>query len=235
MPTLQLAADERRKSTRQGERSEMRKLKLVLLAVFAVAALSAVAAATASAALPEFLPGNAGEKFTGKSGSGTLEVPGEGPIVCKEDSVTGENVGTTKKEALALITFKGCTVFGFIGAKSLGDAEGTILVHAELKLCYISKANKEVGVLTKVLPVHIEVAGKLIVVEGDQVGKITPVNTSTTKYSIKYEQKEGKPKPEGCEGEKEHYTASVNEGTPKESGEATTEETTYEKAQTLDA
>jgi hypothetical protein len=191
---------------------------------------------TASAAFPEFLPGNAGEKFTGTSGSGTLEVPGEGTIVCKEDSVAGENTGTTKKEATATVTFKGCTAFGFIGAKSLGDAEGTILVKATLKLCYINKANKEVGVLTKIsTPVHIEVFGKLIVVEGDQVGKITPVNTKTTKYSIKYEQSAGKPKPEGCEGEKESYKASVNEGTAKESGEATTEETTYSAAQTLDA
>jgi hypothetical protein len=213
----------------------MRKLKLVMLAVFAVVALSAVAAATVSAALPEFLPGNAGEKFTGKSGSGTLEVPGEGPIVCKEDSVTGENVGTTKKEALALITFKGCTVFGFIGAKSLGAAEGTIVAHAETKLCYIDRPTKHIGELTKLLPLHIEVAGKLLWIEGDQVALITPGNTSTTKFTLKYEQKEGKPKPEGCEGEKEHYTTSINEGTPKESGEATTEETTYEKAQTLDA
>jgi hypothetical protein len=213
----------------------MRKLKVFGAAIIVVVALSAIASATASAALPEFLPGNAGEPFTGKSGSGTLEVPGEGPIVCKEDTVTGEIVGTTHKEALALITFKGCSVFGFIEAKSLGDAANTILVHAELKLCIISETpTLEVGVLTKVLPVHIEVAGKLIVVEGDQVAKITPINTKTAKYSIKYEQKEGKPKPEGCKGEKEHYTASVNEGTPKESGEATTEETTFTKEQTLD-
>jgi hypothetical protein len=214
----------------------MQRAKLLVVAVMAVVALSAVATATASAALPELLPGNAGEKFTGKSGSGTLEVPGEGTIVCKEDSVTGENVGATKKEAAATVTFKGCTAFGFIGAKSLGDAEGTILVNASLKLCYINKANKEVGVLTKIEnPVHIEVAGKLIVVEGDQVAKITPVNTKTTKYSLKYEQSAGKPKPEGCEGEKESYTADVNEGTAKASGEATTEETTYSAAQTLDA
>jgi hypothetical protein len=214
----------------------MQRAKLLVVAMLAVVALSAVATATATAALPELLPGNAGEKFTGKSGSGTLEVPGEGTIVCKEDSVTGENTGTTKKEAKATVTFKGCTAFGFIGAKSLGDAEGTILVTAALKLCYINKANKEVGVLTKISsPVHIEVAGKLIVVEGDQVARITPINTSTTKYTLKYEQSAGSPKPAGCEGETESYKASVNEGTAKASGEATSEETTYEKAQTLDA
>jgi hypothetical protein len=216
----------------------LRNLKIVMLALVAIVALSGIATATASAELPEFLPGKAEEKFKGTSGTGTLEVPGEGPITCKKDKVTGENIGTNKKEALALITFEGCTVFGFIGAKSLGDAEGTILVHAELLLCYINKAKKEVGVLTKVLPVHIEVAGKLIVVEGDQVGALKEVKTSV--FTITYKQSKGKPTPDGCQNakgelENEHYTASINEGTPKESGEETTEETTYEKTQTLDA
>jgi hypothetical protein len=219
----------------------MRRLKIMGTAIIAVVALSAIASATASAAMPEFLPGNAGEKFTGTSKSGTLEVPGQGTIVCESDQVTGENVGTTKKEALALVSFLGCSVFGFIGAKSLGDAEGTILVHAELKLCFINLKPLEAGVLTKILPVHIEVAGKLLLVEGDQVAKISPANEKTTKFKLTYEQKEGKPKPEGClnekdEVEKEHYTTVINEkGAALESGEATTEETIYEKAQTLDA
>jgi hypothetical protein len=217
----------------------MRKLKVLGAAIIAVVALSAIASAMASAALPEFLPGNAGEKFTGTSGSGTLEVPGEGPIICSSDTVTGENTGATKKTALALITFKGCKVFGIINAQSLGDAAGTILVHAELELCYINKAKKEVGVLTEVLPVHIEVFGKLLIVTGDQVAKLEEIKPKKAgepgKFKLTYEQKEGKPKPEGCEGKKEHYSTSINEGEPKESGEQTTEETTYEKAQTLDA
>jgi hypothetical protein len=209
----------------------MRKLKVLGAAIIAVVALSAIASATASAALPEFLPGNAGEKFTGKSGSGTLEVPGEGPIICSADTVTGENTGTTKKTALALITFTGCKVFGIINAASLGDAAGTILVHAELELCYIDKAKKEVGVLTEVLPVHIEVFGKLLIVTGDQVGLLLGTKSP---FKIDYLQKEGKPDPQ-CEKKSEHLSTSINEGAGKESGEQTTEETTYEKGQTLDA
>lgn len=213
----------------------MRKLKVLGAAIIAVVALSALAAATASAALPEFLPGNAGEKFTGKSGPGTLEVPPELPIVCKADTVTGENTGTSKKTGLALVSFTGCTALGFIGAHSLGDPEGTILVHVELELCYINKAAKEVGVISEVLPVHIEVAGKLLVVTGAQVAKITPLNKSTKEFKLEYKQKEGKPEPKGCEGAEKKLTTSINEGAGKPSGEQTTETTTYEKAQTLDA
>lgn len=212
----------------------MRKLKVVMMALVAIVALSGIATATASAEPPEFLPGKAEEKFKGTSGTGTLEVPGEGPITCKSDSVTGENVGTNKKEAKATVTFEGCTVFGFIGAHSLDSKkEGQIIVHAKLLLCYINKANHEVGVLTEIEPVHIEVAGKLIIVTGDQVGALKEVKTSV--FTITYKQSKGKPTPEGCEGKKEHYSASINEGTSKESGEETTEETTYEKTQTLDS
>ncbi len=214
----------------------MRKIKVLGAAIVAVVALSALAAATSSAALPEFLPGNAGEKFTGKSGAGTLEVPPEGPIVCAKDTVTGENTGATKKTALAIIDFTGCKVFGIVNAQSLGDPAGTILVHVELELCYINKATKEVGVLTEVLPVHIEVFGKLLLIKGDQVAKITPVGKSTKEFKLTYEQSKGKAKPAGCEGKTEEYLTIINEeGAGKPSGEQTTEETTYEKAQTLDA
>jgi hypothetical protein len=216
----------------------MQKLKLFGVAIIAVVALSAIASATASAALPEFLPGNAGEKFSGTSGSGTLEINALEKITCTSDSVTGENVGTTKKEATATVTFKGCSAFGIAGAKSLGAAEGTIVTKVKLTLCYINAAKKEVGVLTEVPtkePVHIEVAGKLLVVTGDQVGKITPVNTKTTKFTITYAQSGGKASPAGCEGKTESLKTAVNEGTAVTSGEATTESTTYEKEQTLDA
>jgi hypothetical protein len=223
----------------------MQRAKLFGITIIATVALSAIASATASAALPEFLPGNAGEKFTGTSPSGTLEINALEKITCSSDSVAGENVGATKKEASATVTFKGCSAFGIAGAKSLGEAEGTIVSKVKLKLCYINIAKKEVGVLTKVAsPVHIEVAGKLLVVEGDQVAKITPTNVKTKEFKLTYEESGGKPKPDGCQVENEkkevvleneHLASSVNEGAAKESGEATTETTTYEKEQTLDA
>jgi hypothetical protein len=207
----------------------------ILASILAVVALSAIATASASAALPEFEPGKAGEKFTGTSGSGTLASP-KGTIECTADKVTGETTGTTKKTATATVTFTGCKVFGIIGAHSLGDAEGTILTKVALELCYINKTNKEVGALTEVTsPVHIEVAGKLVEVTGDQVAAVTPVNTKTKTFKLVYKEKSNKGEPAGCEGKTETLKTSENEGTAENSGEATEETTTYEKEQTLKA
>jgi len=213
----------------------MCQIKRLTATLILLGALCSLTATVSAAALPEFLPGNAGERFTGTGGAGTLEVGASEKIVCRESSVTSENIGMTKKEALALFSIKGCSFFGIVGMKSLGDVEGTVLVHAELKLCYINLAKKEVGLLSKILPVHLEVAGKLLVWEGDQVAKITPTNTKTAKYQLTYEESGGKPKPAGCEGEKEHLTVSVNEGSAIESGWATTDQLTYTSEQTLDA
>jgi hypothetical protein len=68
-----------------------------------------------------------------------------------------------------------------------------------------------------------------------QVGTITPTNVNTKEYKVTYKEKEGKPEPPGCEGEKAHLTVALNEGTPKEAGWQTTDGLSFEKAQTLDA
>ncbi|HTZ86071.1 MAG TPA: hypothetical protein VL988_09470 [Solirubrobacteraceae bacterium] len=212
----------------------MRKIELLAISTLIVAGLSI--AASAYATLPEFLPGNAGEKFTASGGVGLLEISALEKVSCLTSTASGENVGTSKKEATATVTFKGCSAFGIAGAKSLGEAEGTIVAKVKLKLCYINKTNKEVGELTKIsFPVHIEVAGKLLVVEGDQVSSIGPPNTKTKTYTLTYMEGTGKPDPEGCEGEKEHFVAAINEGAFKEAGEETTETISYAAEQTLDA
>jgi hypothetical protein len=205
--------------------------------VAAVAALSAVAATSAMASLPEFSPGAAGTTLKGTSKAGHLEIKGEPPISCESDTVTGELTGTTKKEGTATVDFSKCTAFSIFGAHSLEDSEGTILVKAKLKLCFINEAKEEVGVLTKIEPVHIEVAGKLIVVTGDQVGRITPTKKSQKgTYTIEYKQSGGVPTPAGCEGEKEHFSSEINEsGKLIESGEETKEEGEFSTAQELKA
>jgi hypothetical protein len=213
----------------QVRRISMRRFKLVGLAMLAVIALSAVASTAAQAELPEFTPGAEGTKFTGTSGTGTLTAAG-GTIVCKKDTTSGA-LTTGKNLATATVDFTECTAFGIFGAHSLEDSEGVILVKANLHLCYISKAKKEVGVLTEITsPVHVEVAGKLIVITGDQVGQITPVNTATTSYSIVYKNPAVQ-----CEGKTEHLKAAENEGEAKEASEATTEAVTFGVSQTLTA
>jgi hypothetical protein len=214
----------------------MRQVRLLATLIFAVFAVSAVASATASAALPEFSPGAAGTTLKGTGGKGKLEIKGEPPVSCEKTEATGELIGTTKKEAKATVTFKECTAFTFFGAESLGNKNKEIVTKVHLKLCYIKKGTPlEVGILTKLdEPVHIEVAGKLLSVTGDQVGLITPLKTKTTKYTITYTQAAGQPKPEGCEGEKEHYSTEINEsGKPLESGEETTVNGEFSAAQEL--
>jgi hypothetical protein len=203
----------------------MHRIKLIGLAILTVLAVSAVASATASAASPEFVPGAAGTTFTGESGSGTLTASG-GSITCTKDLLLNGKLTTAKNLATVEIHFTGCTAFGIFGAHSLGDSEGTILLTLDLLLCYISKDDKEGKE-----GVHIEVAGKLIVVKGDQVGQITPVNTKTGKFTIVY-----KNPPVQCEGKTEHFLAEENEtGGFKEAFEATTETSTFGIEQTLGA
>jgi hypothetical protein len=215
---------------------QAKRLKATIIAaILAVLAVSAIASATATAAAPEFLPGAAGTQFTGKSGAGTLSSP-SGSIECTGDTTTGELTGATKKQGLVSIDFTGCKAFGLINAHSLGDSGSTILAHAELELCFIKSTSPlEVGVLTLVLPLHIEVGTELLEVTGDAVGKITPLNTSTKVYSIAYKETNTKQEPAGCEGQTESLKTSKNEGTAVNSGEQTTEETTFTTvAQTLD-
>jgi hypothetical protein len=213
----------------------MRRTNILKTTFVAIIAVSAIMSATASAALPEFTPGAAGTKFTGKSGAGTLSTAAKGIIECGTDQVAGELIGTTKKEAIATITFKSCKAFGILGTKSLGDVEGTILAKVELELCYINKAKKEVGMLTELAEtVHVEVAGKLLKISGDAVGAITPVNIKGKNFTITYKQKGGTQEPSGCEGKTENYEVQENETGPVEkAGEETTETTEFTIEQTL--
>src|SRR6202020_1509877 len=122
--------------------------------------LCAVAATAASAALPEFLDNVAGNTYTVKSGKGSLKA-GAFTIEAKTDTGSGEVTGA--KTITATVNFESATLLG-LAANSLGDAAKTILVKATGTLCYISKAEKTVGVLFTITPVHIEVpsVGELV-------------------------------------------------------------------------
>jgi hypothetical protein len=214
----------------------MKQIKMLGAAIVAVVALSIAASATASAAEPpEFVPGAAGTTFTGTSGAGTLQASG-GTIECEKDTVSGSLTGP--KTGTATITFGGCAAFTIFGAKSLDTKNaGEIITKVKLTLCYINAKAKEVGVLTEVTsPVHVEVAGKLIEIIGDAVGKITPLNKATKEFEIVYKQKAGNQEPAGCEGKPENLLAKENEkGEFKNAGEQTSEKTAFSVAQTLSA
>lgn len=223
----------------------MRHVKILGVMLVTMVALSGIASATALAEEPEFTPGAAGTKFTGTGGKGKLEVKGEAPVECEKTAASGEIVGATKKEASATVTFSECTAFFFFGAHTLKDAEGIIKVKAHLKLCIIKfGAPLEVGVLTKLdEPAHIEVAGKLLAVTGDQVAKITPVGKKTKTFELVYAQAGGVPKPAGCaklnakkesETENETYLTEINEsGKLIPSGEEATVKAEFAVEQTL--
>jgi hypothetical protein len=214
-----------------------RKLITFVAAIGSLAALSAIA--SSAMALPEFLPANGKfpVKFTSISGPGTLAVNGGNTIECTADTNKGELLTSTT--LTFTVDFTGCKIFGFVGAHSLGDPEGTVLVTANGTICFLNKANKEVAVkLTPTGKVHIEAAGALAIVEGTLIGQLKPVNTkSLAGELVLKERAAGEQELLKCEGgAEEHLTTSENEGTAKASSEVTTDKIGYLTTEvTLDA
>jgi hypothetical protein len=188
----------------------MLRLRTVCTALFALLALGAMSVSIASAA--EIKPASGTFKGESKESS-KLVAETKGTIECTSN--TDEGTITSAKEGVLTVDFKGCTVFGIVGAHSLGDKEGIILVHGTVLLCDINKAKEEVGFEVHPENVHIEVAGKLLTVIGWAIGRITPVKSSTKTFTVKFAEKEGKTgiqEVKACEGGKEE-TLLTSEGT----------------------
>ncbi len=156
----------------------MRTSKLIGVLILALA-FSALGVATASAAekLWKFLPGSAGETFTGKSGTVTF-TGSVGTIICKKSKIALANAslleeGATEKKdatlALAIIDLEECTSAG-LAINSVGDAAKQILIHVEIHTCLIKAG--DFGLLFKLLQVHEEIpaAGKLLLLRGTVIG-----------------------------------------------------------------
>jgi hypothetical protein len=211
----------------------MRKAMILGTAIVALAALSVIGSATASAALPEFLPAEG--TFTSTSGAGTLAIEEGNTITCESDTNTGSITGA--KTVKLTVEFKGCKIFGFIGASSAGDASGVILVEATGELCYLSKAAKTVGLtLTLTKNVVISAAGQKSEVKGKFIGEVKPVNTATTKGELILKEEKGLQSIKKCEGGAEtELEANENGGAFKKAGETTTDTITFAKSTTIDA
>jgi hypothetical protein len=167
----------------------MRAFKLISVLALALA-LTAIAAATASAAnTVEFLPGEAGTKFTDSSKTAVLAshalVEGkeaEVKIICEKTTSSGQLLST--KEADITFDFLGCKGEpGGLGASTAGDPAKTILVKAVAKSCIISTSPLVGGLLIKPEPVVITFAttGLTIEVTGDVLGRLLPENGAAAK------------------------------------------------------
>jgi hypothetical protein len=209
----------------------VRLFKKATVVLLGALILCAVATTTASAGFPEFLGNVTGNTFTATSIEGKLEDPAtKMTIICKKDSVTLAAGNVTGNKIISVfISFEECTLAG-LGANSLGDALKTILVGAKGELCYISKPNKEVGMLFTMNPVHIEIPSiaELLEVKGTALGTVLPTNTLGTAFGITLSQATSEKK---CENQNadQLLLEKAHNGTTLAVVETTAEDITFDK------
>jgi hypothetical protein len=219
-----------------------------MVAMVAVFAFSALAASVASAAAPEFKPWcykkGAGSKyatkakcekneattgewsritFTSTSGAAVLETKAGIPVKCKSDIDEGELTGP--KTDTVIVRFKECEA---LGKPCQSDAvAGEIVTKPMVSLLGFIKKATEVGIAlspeTGTVLAEFECGGAPIVVEGSVIGKITPLKTKTTIFTLTFTQTGGVQSPTKLEGEPEDVLFTSIAGGPfEQSGEATT-------------
>ena len=166
----------------------MKRLAIVAAGLMAALVMSAIAVSASAATNPELLPGTAGTTYTGSNGVAELATEKKGTISCKTNKDKGEFTGTTHKQGILTIDFETCTVFGIVNAHSLGDATNIILVHGTTLLCTINTSPLEVGIEIHPEEVHIEVAGKLVLVKGWVIGQFKAATGKVKTAEINFEQ-----------------------------------------------
>ncbi len=216
----------------------MTRIRLIMLSLLAVFAFGALAAASASAALPEF-EGPFPNTFTSKSGAGKLQTVGGQEVTCTADSNTGSITGA--KTDTANVTFTGCESVTLKAKCQSGANEGEIkTVELSSTLGYISKAAKTVGIDLKPkageLFASFECGGVKIEVKGSVIGALTPINTKTKSFKLKFKETAGKQEVTKLEGEPtDVLMTSIAGGAFEESGESTEDTLTTAKATTVKA
>ncbi len=188
----------------------MQRLKILGVALMAVFALSAVVAATASAEVVILPKLAAEETYKGESGKGTLEMlKGIAVVVCQKDKSEG-TFEATKPLGLFHIDFEGCKA-SIAACTGLGEAKEVILSLGIAHLVFdtLGKVLSEagIGVLFLLEPVHFECAGKLMMVEGQVLCLIKPVNKLTKHFEIVCE----KGKESGDPGETTYWNEAGTE------------------------
>jgi hypothetical protein len=210
----------------------MRTFRLLGALVVALA-FSAVVVASASAAevLWKWLPGSAGETFTGKTGKITWQQKGGASITCNKSLILltfggansellkeGSLEGKDATLALALMHAEECATGG-LSINSAGDASKIILIHLEIHNCMIALG--DFGLLIKYLPVSLEVPSTKLTIslEGALIAPVT-ATTEKVRFEPFIEQKEGKQTIESCkEGTVQTLKAKVDTGENKQTGE----------------
>jgi hypothetical protein len=112
------------------------------------------------------------------------------PSVCEGVKVKGEITGA--KAASLTADFEGCHEHRLTAetCHSVGAASGVIVTSGSGSLVYLNKATKQVGVVLSVSEVNIECKGGIIwKLKGTVISPITPINTETTKYELRYRAK----------------------------------------------
>jgi hypothetical protein len=202
-------------------------LKILTVATALAASLGGIVAAPASAVLPEFSPGADVSTFSGTGGKSTLATEKKGSMTCTSLTLTGEITGGKSLMSVDW-DIPECVLLGLFGGATLADQERKLVLLTFLEvLCYLNKTKKEVGIVTRLSPAHFEVAGKLLVVQGEQVARITPLNTATKVFTITYTPGVN------CEGSTRKLEAAENEGSFEPASETGVQTVTFSANQTL--
>ncbi len=179
----------------------MQRLKILGVALMAVFMLGAFVSATASARV-EVLPEGKEETWKGESGKGTLEVLKGNKVTCAKDKSEG-TIEATKPLGLFHITFEGCkgpleTVCTGLGDKNAGEVLVLGTYHFVFDKLGAKLSEAGVGVLFLLELLHFTcgegIFAVLILVKGEVLCLIKPVNTLAKHFEIVCEQKEGDPK-----------------------------------------
>jgi hypothetical protein len=164
---------------------------------------------------PEFAASKFPVKITTSSGESRLETSGGRLVKCKASKGEGEvNSATELKNILIKLTgCKGKISLGEGPCKSSGAAAEEIVTNKIKGLpVYLNKSKTEVGLLDEPQEAGAlyaefkceNIFTETIKVKGATLGALTPVNSSTTLFTLKSKQEKGKPTPslyENAEGE----------------------------------
>jgi hypothetical protein len=166
----------------------MQRFRILGIALMTVFVLGAVVSATASAVGVEVLPLGKEEKWTGEGGKGSLEVLKKSEfIVCLKHNAEG-TFEANKPLGKFHIDFEDCKS-SVLGATctGLGEASGTILTLGTVHMVFDklgTGGELGVGVLFLVEATHFTCVIPLIIVEGQVLCLIKPINTIVKHWEI---------------------------------------------------